>query len=119
MIIDNQVAISLKVFASVLLIYHMDRVHLYVLVAGGLIVLAGCAATSSPEHLHVQQADGNISADNVVQFDELTPAQQRVFKDALQKGIADVPNNVSIDPWTHYRYVKYHNNTYEAVVSTA
>ncbi|GAA0290702.1 hypothetical protein GCM10009066_01460 [Halarchaeum salinum] len=106
----------------------MDRVHLHVLVAGCLIVLAGCAATNplspsntqnSQYHLHVQQADGNISADDVVQFDELTPAQQRVFKDALQKGIADVPNNVSIDPWTHYRYVRYDNDTYVAVVSTA
>ncbi|GGN14414.1 hypothetical protein GCM10009021_13360 [Halarchaeum nitratireducens] len=105
----------------------MVRVSLHTFVAVCLIVLAGCAAINplspsnnqnSQYHLHVQQADGNVSSGDAVQFDELTPAQQRVFKHALQKGIADVPKNVSVHPWTHYRYVRYDNHTYDAVVST-
>lgn len=69
--------------------------------------------------LHVTQANGNVSSDEIVQFEELTPGQQRVFKDALLQGNTDVPDTVSVQLWIDNRYVRYQDRTYRTAVSTA
>ena len=85
----------------------------------GLVLNSISSNRGSQYNLHVTQADGNISSDEVVQFDELTSGQQDVFEAALSQGNTNVPDDVSIQIWVDNRYVQYQNQTYRVAVSTA
>ncbi|WP_142856087.1 hypothetical protein [Salinigranum halophilum] len=73
--------------------------------------------THSATYLSVEETDIIYPREEVVEFDALTPAQQRAFEAAL----ADEENReevteVSTEVWTDHRAVSYRGDLYEVYV---
>lgn len=89
-------------------------------------VVAGVAAfqnshTPHPDdyYLHVSSTDADQElTGEVVVFDDLTAAQQRVFLEALHSDSNEkIPDGVNAGVWIENAAVEYQNQTYEVSVA--
>lgn len=73
--------------------------------------------THSAKYLSVEETDTIYPREEVVEFDALTPAQQRAFEDALAAEDNRVElTGVRSDVWTEHRAVSYRGELYEVYV---
>jgi hypothetical protein len=73
--------------------------------------------THSAKYLSVEETDTSYATEEVVEFDSLTPAQQRAFEAALadedrRAELTDVRSEV----WAEHRAVSYRGERYEVYV---
>lgn len=68
--------------------------------------------------VHPVEADQGWNG-TVVEFDDLTPAQQRVFRQALnsESNSAAIPDGVNGEVWIENDAVRYQNQIYEVYVA--
>lgn len=59
------------------------------------------------------------SKDEIIEFENMTEAQQKTFERALNEPdrTIRVPQGVDYEVWHDYQYVKYQNETYSVVVA--
>jgi len=93
-------------------------VALLLLVGASIYVfIAGQNSHSSTAYLDVEPAEGNVSANETVAFEQLSPAQQDLFERARNTTeMVEIPPELSEDVFTDNRYVRYRNRTYETTV---
>jgi len=96
-------------------------VLILLVVAGGIYIgVAGQNAHNSAEYLQVEPAEGNISANETVAFEELSPAQQDLFERARNTSeITEISADTDYDVFIDNRHVRYRNRTYDVAVAVS
>jgi len=107
----------------------MKRLLLVGLVFGAIIAGVGLIAvwndTTTPDRtsaafLHANQIDDSETVDgSVVEYENLTAKQQRVFKRAIADDLnsTEIPDDTNAPMWYDGRAVRYQNKTYDTAVS--
>ncbi|MDS0283056.1 hypothetical protein [Haloarcula onubensis] len=85
---------------------------------GAYAIFAGQNTHSSAAYLDVDTADGNVSGNETVAFDDLSPAQQEVFERARNSTeMVDIPPDTDYVVFVDNHYVRYRNRTYQVAVA--
>lgn len=80
--------------------------------------LIGQNAHSNARYLDVDPAEGTVSANETVAFEDLSPAQQEQFERARNSTeIIEIPAGLDADAFIDNRYVRYQNRTYDVAVA--
>ena len=100
--------------------YRLGIVSLVLVVlagAGVYVFIAGQNAHSSDAYLQVVPAEGNVSANETVAFEQLSPAQGDLFERARNTTeIVEIPPDLDYGVFVDNRYVQYRNRTDETAV---
>ncbi|MBX0284949.1 hypothetical protein EGH22_01295 [Halomicroarcula sp. F28] len=93
----------------------------FLVVGGGIYIgLAGQNAHGSAAYLDVEPAEGNVSANETVAFEELSPAQQELFERARNSSeLVEISADLDYTVFAENRYVHYQNRTYEVAVAVS
>ncbi|MBX0303573.1 hypothetical protein [Haloarcula salinisoli] len=76
--------------------------------------------TRHAAYLDVEPAEGNVSANETVAFEELSPAQQELFERARNSSeLVEIPGDLDYTVFAENRYVHYQNRTYEVAVAVS
>lgn len=61
------------------------------------------------------------TGNTTIAYTELSPAQQRVFRQAVtaDDGFVAIPDDVAADVWIQHAAVRYRNQTYEVAVAVS
>jgi len=91
----------------------------FLVVGGGIyIALAGQNAHSSAAYLDVDRAEGNVSANETIAFEALSPAQQELFERARNTtAMVEIQSDVEDDAFVDNTHVRYRNRTYRVAVA--
>lgn len=94
---------------------------LVVSVGGVLLTELDLDGHTTASYLDVSPAESDDSINQTVAFSNLSPAQQRAFKQALndEDNYVQIPDGVDEQVWIENRAVRYQNRTYEVFVAVS
>jgi hypothetical protein len=89
-------------------------------VAVGWVALISLSGLDGGYYLDAAPADGNVSANDTIAYETLSPEQRRVFESAVNAdSMVEIPDSVDENVFIDNRYVSYENRTYEVMVASS